>query len=647
MRQQVSSGTLAFVSNARQLHYLASTQMARLHGDIHFICLTPAAEYEAGKMGVKHSSVEDLYSPDELMRIGSEGYESCEMFARYIDREINTSFNSICAKGYFSSVLFVYLLKTIYDTALSKLHILLSTIEALSPSRVICFTDNQTISHFGQNYYIGDLNYQTLELLKDRFKYELVSYNVNVPPGKTSRRLWFIGILRGMNTRVRLMLKQMMRLTYHVTRRIPETGTIAIGHDNGLAMLNDYISEWQNTGGRVVSFAKMMRYHKLSSADIDRSPLLAKFGITVRNLENFWRRLSSDREFSKWFEYRNINFSTVTTSWLQQFIRFTFPTCVLAGEFIEKKLSKYRVSAFLTPSVCHRNEVAAILACKRLGIKVYSVQHGAMGYFKLPIIEYTDYLGIDYALVYGQAISNFFRQEFHIDGRKEIAQPVAVGNPCIYSLFNKERDESQLSKGTQRRMLYIPSHFIPDFYYFGWNYYPNIWYSRLQRRIVDTVKSFPEVTLYVKQYFELPVEDPLQKYAADEDIRNAVFLPNYLDMSRFLDEVDLFIIDFPSTSLLKILCTRKPVITYYNPDYLQMSADARELLRTRTAFCLTEEELVATMEKFCGLPSWPELKDPDDTFLTHYGLCEQDIEAEKQVVKHLLSCLDTVEISNK
>lgn len=651
MTPQASLKTLAFIANKQQLSYLISPQMAELHGDIHIICLNPMTEYHAGKMGLKYSSIESYYNPAELMRIASEGYESCERFAEYLDREINISFNNVCTQGYFSSTFFIFLLKTFYDTAFSKLYILLAVIEAFSPSKVICFKDDNTISYYYQDYYLGDLNYKILELLKSRFEFELFSYKLPVPKGKTTRVFSIIKTLKkiplGIMVRTWLMLKRAISSARYVVHRNPGLATISMGQDNTLAVLGDYVSGWQEMGGKVVSLAKTITDTDFSFQDIDRSALLVKFGIATAALENFLQGLRSKLEFTRWFEYRSINFSTVTVPWLKQFICLIFPKCILAGEVIENKIKECGASAFLTPAFCNTNEVATILACKRLGVKVCSVQHGSGALLNLPMIEYVEFRNIDYSLVFGPGAANHARQHYHIESKEGIAQPVTVGNPYLYSLFNKNRNRPRLSPGKQRRILYILTHLIPDFYYYGWNCYPNNWYSQLQRRVLDTIKNFPEVTLYVKQYQAAPIEDPLREYVVDQNISNVEFLPNIKDMSRYLDKADLFLIDFPSTSLLKMLCTRKPVIVYWNPEYLKMPLDVQQTLKKRVDLCFTVEELIAVISKFCKLPSLPELENPDDSYFAYFNLGKQGVEPKKQVAEFLLSCISRQGASSK
>ena len=294
--------------------------------------------------------------------------------------------------------------------------------------------------------------------------------------------------------------------------------------------------------------------------------------------------------------------------------------------------------ALLTPAIASKNQIAAALASKRLGIQIYSIQHGGGGCFSFPVLEYQDYRDIDYSFVHGEGVKQIIQKTFQNDSRDNIAKPVLVGNPHLSRLYEQQRTKSQKTH-QKRRVLYVLTHLVNDFYYYGWNHYPNIWYSHLQRKVLNLLSNFPEIEVCVKQYPATPIDDPLQTYVRDENLSNVTFLPDYVDMERYLSKVDLFILDFPGTSLPKMLCTKKPIIVYYNPDFLHIPQDAREMLQKRAHVHSTEDTLLSSIEKVCRLNTWTEIENPDDTFLKFYSLGKQGIDPTNLVIQHLKSTL--------
>lgn len=662
---------IAIISNIEQFRYLVSNEMIKKHGNIHYICITPSAEYEISKMNVQWSSAEDLFDTAEFMRIASEGFESCEKIAEHIDSALDEYFNGICMKGFFSSINFVYYIKTFYDSILYKRYLLKSIVDELLPSKIICFIEHGEIKYFNYNFYVGDIIFKILQILKNRYKYELITYKINELK-EDSRKETYVNNrcekikqyiismlknkidvtvqdqevnLRNVGILMRGVLEKIVLYTKYRLNKNPELCTIVIGNNNTLAQVFLYVSGWKKIGGTVKSIARIVDNCKVLPTEIGNSTLPAKFGITEGTLKIFWKKLSSSQSFKSFFHNGGIDFFSIISPYLEKYICSIVPTCIVAGGIIERELRGSGASVYITPTINNTYEMAAVLACKRLGIKVCSVQHGSMGLFKAPILKYTDYIGIDYTLTYGHGVADFFLQEFKHNSRNDIAEPIPVGNPILKELFIKCRRKPLCSNKLKRQALYVDTHLIPDLFYFGWNCYPNIWYSRLQRRLVNVFKSFQNIKLYIKPYPAQFIENPLMKYINDNNINNVTILPHNVDMVKFLDMADLLIIDFPTTSLLKMVCTRKPIIAYVNPSYLKLSFEARKLLEKRTELCDAEDRFLTTIEKYCKYSDWSELKNPDDEFLFRYGICGENIDTEKMVVDRLMDTITNQGVS--
>ena len=78
-----------------------------------------------------------------------------------------------------------------------------------------------------------------------------------------------------------------------------------------------------------------------------------------------------------------------------------------------------------------------------------------------------------------------------------------------------------------------------------------------------------------------------------------------------------------------------------------MPLDVQQTLKKRVDLCFTVEELIAVISKFCKLPSWPELENPDDSYFAYFNLGKQGVEPKKQVAEFLLSCISRQGASSK
>ena len=396
--------TVAFISNEKELRHLTSDQMTQLHGSIHFVCLTPMAKYHASKTGIPHSSIEDLYDPAELMKILSEKWDDCEIFAKYLDSELDAYFGDICKHGYFSSIRFILLLKTFRDTAISKLHILIASLQLLAPRKVICFADNKVSYGFEESYLIGDIIHNLLESLENQFEYKLVCYRINTVENSMLPKIDIARTIERARKLTQLTFRQMSAAVHRDPHHDPEMTVVAIGESNTLADVDEYIKGWKLSGGKVVNIAKSMRRRDFLPASIDTNPFLEGYGITTTNINGFSQSLFAKPEFIKWFEYKGIDFFPLVNPWMRQYLKNTVPNCILSVDTFEKILIENKVTALLTPGIASKNQIAVALACKRLGLKIYSVQHGGGGCFSFPVLEYQDYRDIDYSFVHGEGV---------------------------------------------------------------------------------------------------------------------------------------------------------------------------------------------------------------------------------------------------
>ncbi len=620
----MNAEALVFVLNLRQLEYAVHAWGTRL-GEIRYVCLSPACEYAAGKSGLPAVSAEDCWDPADLARRDLDRWRRCEEFARFLDVELDRAFDGMCSRGEFSALFYVIELKQLFDSAERMVVALSSVVKQFRPHTVACMTEPAEDDNSGVCYQTGDIVYRVLECLRPSAGFELLVEGLPAPSLHRGHPVLALKrILRGGLNRVYRSIGSMgMCRFFPLDRNLPVVG---IGRSNTLAQLPDLVQGWRRAGGAVVDLSPFLR-------QVAVAPVAYETGMEGERFMHFWEELRQKPTFKAWFDHEGFNLFKVMEPWLESFIRDGIPKRIAVSRVIETKLRKRRVSVFLTPSKGTPGVSESLLACRRLGIPACSVQHGGMGFYTNPIVEYGDHMGVNYALTFGSGSVEFFKKDLSARDTGRVAEPVAIGNPTLQRLYRKFRKKKAPEKGQRKKVLYIPTHLVPDFYCHGLVSYPPLWYSRLQRRIVRAVKDFPEVELYIKPYPVEPIENPLRTFLRDQGITNVRFLPAFVDMAEFMGNADLLLIDYPSTSLLKMLCTRKPMIVYYHPGYLRFWPKAHELLSRRARVCTQENEFEAAFREYCALPAWPEIADPDDSFLMAFGIGGEQVDAREELGK--------------
>lgn len=600
-------------------------------GGVNFVCMTPETDYYAQKKNLAYASVDSFFDAAGYTRGAPSHMKECEALAASLNPDFDASFRGIHSEGYFDAVDFVYTLTTYHDAAAGMFAKLKPAIETTSPKKVICFLGDDYFPGFRRTYRTGGLVPNLLKMLKGDQGYELIIHGAGAE-NDINKRTAKDEIARAAMY-VPLFLKKRMQRG-EKGRIDPAVPAIAIGASNTQADLMGLAKDWLEIGGRVESLAGLIKENVTLSPSDFKDGVLAKFGMSPKSLDEFRIGLKSKPSLAKYFSAGGSELYSIVGPWLGEFIREDIPLCVHMSRRFEERLKNCGAKAFMTPSVVDVKDVAAVLACRRLGIKVCSVQHGGMGFHKVPIIEYTDYKNMDYAFVHGEGVARFFEEEFGAGRREGVATPVPVGNILVKRVFKRQRAEAAPAAKMEKRVLYVPTHFVTDFVYHSY-YYPNIWYSRFQRRLVDAFGKYPDTKFFVKRYPMPGLSDPLEEYVKSAGIGNIEFLPKETLISEYMGECGAYIIDYPSTTLPIVLCTRRPVIFYCNTDYTEFSKDAAVPLRKRADFCTTEDELFAAVGRLCTTWDWIEPKEVDDEFLRLYGTYRNDTEPEKEAAKRL------------
>lgn len=157
----------------------------------------------------------------------------------------------------------------------------------------------------------------------------------------------------------------------------------------------------------------------------------------------------------------------------------------------------------------------------------------------------------------------------------------------------------------------------------SWTYlskqiYPEIWYCRVQKNILSTLKNFKNTYHISVRFYNNPnIYNPNKKFAHQMglDIKEES-LPEVIEKEKF----DFIITEAVATTLLEILCTRSQIISFFPKDFINISVEAKALLHKRIFFAETEKDYYDLVSKILGKNPALPLKAINDEFLMAYGL---------------------------
>jgi hypothetical protein len=166
-------------------------------------------------------------------------------------------------------------------------------------------------------------------------------------------------------------------------------------------------------------------------------------------------------------------------------------------------------------------------------------------------------------------------------------------------------------------------------------------YYRMQRRIVDTLMSFPSVQAIVKLHpTSSQPQSPIVDYIAESKARNCVCISE-IPLEEMLDVADLFINDSPTTTLLQMLTTGRPILALNN-GALVFEPEALPLLRQAVTYCDTIEELVSVLSDRLRRLDFanPNQSASAAAFLAHYGTAGGDGSSADRIGKFIARIAD-------
>ncbi|MBN2012322.1 hypothetical protein JW960_23535 [candidate division KSB1 bacterium] len=237
-------------------------------------------------------------------------------------------------------------------------------------------------------------------------------------------------------------------------------------------------------------------------------------------------------------------------------------------------------------------------------------QHGgAYGYLGQGLIEnfYSDLTHFDYFFTFGDGVTSYYEtnKSRYVTS---CAQSVSIGARKL-----KQRLSDQKSIST--KIYYIPTSY--NLRNLLWHYYPVNYYYRMQKAIIDVCAKHPNLDFVYKTHYKGDWNDPIEAYISRAGLSNIA-----IERERLCDVIDkaaMFIIDFPTTTLLETLQTRKHVISFADKKYIGTDDRAVELLKKRCFFYTDFEHFIDALDQTLAAGVFEEITEPNSEFLEQYG----------------------------
>ena len=594
---------------------LAAAQR-RLGGDFlrsEKVALTPEACHLLDTAGIPYRTPEEFYDVADLWKIEAETIERLYRWCDRVDALLNEQLPEIGLLGLRPARYNIYMWYLLINTLASRQHALERTLATLAPEQI----------------YIPGLVHD--RITRDLyFLYESIDVHL-LQALSATRVIGCQAVSRRGSPRVGRQdaLRNLVRWAYRLSLRwLRPLPAMPKGRQVRSAPGTPVL--WVLWPGYdavpVVSEAKRrgtFRIMEWVPADMLRHGRPAR-----RNTASIWQRVRSDRGLCEPLRQDGIDWMPILEPRLQYFFDRCVPETIQLAQATTDFVTSTGPVVILKANEMDYRDLCVTDVALRHGVPVVMYQHGgAVGYCgRHPLMPLAHWgTGKEegyFFLTYGNGVSAYCEQA-RAGYPALAAQPIAVGSTAL-----EETARNHPSRGNACRRLGVnPNHavvvYAPTGYY-GHVQYPMLYrdteYFNLQRRVVELFAKVGRHQYVVKRFpwGLVGLKDPLPDVVRSLDTP-AIRVVEAVPFSEAMWAADLLVVDFPSTTLLQALVSRKPIMVLADSRHMQLSSEARALLERRVTISESADEFLAALETALLAGEFRDLPEPDESFLRSYG----------------------------
>ncbi|TAN51989.1 MAG: hypothetical protein EPN26_08465 [Rhodospirillales bacterium] len=606
---------LAFLETAGQAALLA--EAGYLTSETVAVAVTPEADACLDAMGASHASIDDFVTLAELHRMGDANIRAVESLCETADGWLSSLARGIEGSGTVGLEAFFHPLKGLLDALALRSSSILAAIETLKPERLLLF-DRPPYPFYG------------LDLL-DKPSQGLTGTLTALIAAAGKRDVLVIPDPEPYPPPHDYTPPDKRRQVADASQAAdPDSFRPLLLHALFSDLGDSVLECWKARGGRT---CRLDRFLGSFASPQDHPPAQLA---TMR----LWSFLATDPAFLKPFVMGGIDLFPVVRSFLEHLILAGMADLLAFAPAAKRGIENLpRHSVLLLGGMTGRHQVIVRAAAER-GVPTVSHHFGGfLGYSLLPMHERYDMAYADFFLTGGNASRETFLHpspQAHWNPATKRARPVATGLPFLDPHIAARRPRGR--QGDVLRLLYPLSSFPGDNRYLGYVYPQDIPYWRFQKRLIRHLMAFSEVRLVVKPplTWRYPMlSSPLLDWMEQEfpgRFERIIDVP----LEECLEEVDLALIDSPSTPLLFLAASTLPFMAYIDREVFLLTETARTLLKRRCHLFESEAELFDGLADGIGFPQMRNAAS-DDSFLKAFLANGADLRSAERSADFLMS----------
>ncbi len=411
-------------------------------------------------------------------------------------------------------------------------------------------------------------------------------------------------------TALRARLGALARGAAALLRPAPQGGFLYLTRDYSLGALMD------ETGGL------------LWRADLERP---APSAADARAMESVWQ--AARPELRALLTFEGLDLFPVCERRLRHLLVEAVPAAAALRRSADRRLARVKPKVVLAGTMNWREKVVAS-AARAVGVPFAVFLHGNIGTRHSEIVRDNDLAWSDLYLVGGRLQKEYCDRVFP----EKRARVEAVGSAVLERL---RANLAGADPAPLKRELGLPDGkpvviytltAVRDFRFPQYHRTDAKNFS-VQRAVIETLAKQP-VTTIVKLYSSDVKGTPIAHWLADRAFPNVKVLSSPA-FSALLPLGDAFVTDFPSTTLVEMALTDKPIVFVDALSALDWLPEARAAVAARAELTTSLDETRDALERL-GKGLLPAKSDK--TLLLNYGLCDESGGAVRRA-RAALDCL--------
>jgi hypothetical protein len=592
------TGLLIFVE--RYDHIPSALALAKTRKDAQLLALSPAVMAALDEAGVAYVVPESYVDRDSLYRLGYGNYERVERLGDWLEDKLPLLPERLRLNVF---RLYFYQIKIHLDTLSLRVQEISAVLSSERPKGVAVFAhaDPSIWAEAGGIHFMtfdGPIYAALAPLVAAGFATPIETAPTSAASGTSDES-------RRVST-----FKTGARLLKHALQLLPSAFAAAAGrpslwqwgeltHDVPAvaALLDDEFATWRWGNALAGPLGGLIDAALGESLTPEETAAL----------EKFWNSVEAELGGQSSFKCGELSFFPLIKPVLRRLLTRDLPRAARFHGALRRLIRTAKPRAAFGVSTPHPGNNLAAWALRAEGVPVIYMQEGGLyGYCDHPIHHYCELSWGDRFLSYGPGCADHLNS--HRPTPRQRVEAVVAGSLRLRRL---PRPAPGPRTSKDRVVMYIVSDFFHNLRLAPMGYGDRDYFS-LRRRLVKALLATNARIIYkgIPGGLQRDALKPLLDRHPDRiEITDS-------PLSSVLERADSFLLDWPTTTLLEILATEKPVDVLLDRSAARPIESALPLLRRRARVFLDADSLESALRK----PEGPRDEDlTDRSFLEAYG----------------------------